>query len=112
MQCKCGGDTRISDSVNRKLLASLEFYECKSCGRVSNAKLYIDTVLVAEDPDSRHHYASLDADHADQLLKAALDAPAPSLPVAPPVADSPAPVTITTSLDEQNVEMFETGSLF
>lgn len=114
MQCKCGGDTRISDSVNKKLQAALEFYECKACGRVSNAKLFIDEVMVADDPLSRQHYAVLDKALADRLLSAALAESEPPVPVAPaaPVAAAPAPAPITAPLHQQDIEMFETGSLF
>lgn len=100
MQCKCGSDAQTNDSVNKKLKATLEFYECKSCTRVSSAKLYIDGVLVAEDPLSRQHYAVLDKNLADRLLGEALDALAPPQPTAP------------IPLHHQAINEYETGNLF
>lgn len=67
MQCKCGGETRTTEAVQTKLRASLAYYECKSCGRVSNAELYISDILVATDPDARTHFQSLDKDKAEAL---------------------------------------------
>lgn len=104
MQCKCGGDTKISESVNKKLKASLEFYECRSCGRVSSASLWIEGVMVAEDPDARMHYQKLDKDFARQLLEA-YEKP-------PQKEEGPVITSASLPLNQQSLETFQTGSLF
>lgn len=101
MQCKCGGDTRLNESVNKKLNASLEFYECKACGRISSAQLFIEDVLVADDPVSRHHYQHLDKSLAKQLVEEAK--------VISSVADQ---TLATPPLDQQSLDIHQTGSLF
>lgn len=111
MQCKCGGDTRISDSVNKKLDAVLEFYECKACSRVSSAKLFIGDSLVADDPTARQHYAALDKALAQRLLTSPSlsesEVPTPAVPTS-----KVQPKPLTKPLDRQDLATYETGSLF
>lgn len=92
MQCKCGSDTKTSESVNKKLKSSLEFYECRACGRISSASLWIEGVVVAVDPDARMHYQTLDKNLAKQLLEANQKEKAPAI-------------------DQQQLDIFQTGSL-
>lgn len=71
MQCKCGSETRLNEAVKGKLSVRLEFQVCKTCGRVSNAELFVKGAKVAMDDGvqayARQLFATLDEDSAEKL---------------------------------------------
>ena len=85
MQCSCGNDATITTQVQKKLNAELSYYQCNiaRCGRVSDAVLRINDVIVAADqggaPLARMSFNSLTAESARDLSDAAkrLEAPEP-----------------------------------
>jgi hypothetical protein len=70
------GDIAASKTVVKKACAAeLDLYECRSCGRVSSGKLYVEDIEVAADvgslPYARQVFNRLTAEHAQQLLEQA-----------------------------------------
>jgi hypothetical protein len=82
MQCRCGGETRLSEAVKGKLKARLDFQVCKACGWVTSGELFIKEVSVAEDSGSealaRQLFDCLDETSAAELHALALARRAPT----------------------------------
>lgn len=86
MQCSCGADATTKPAtykISRSLTASLLFYECAECKKVSGAVLKINDIVVAEDSgrkaEARIAFNALTIETAEALLHDAIPAsPAPA----------------------------------
>lgn len=75
MQCMCGDIASTKTVVRKACAAELDFYECRTCARVSDGVLYVEEIEVLADAGMVAHarlaFNELTSPKAQQLLELA-----------------------------------------